>query len=77
MTVPFFQPVLMVIFVCRLEMNMVDTEFSTADMTFRRIYSSLYRLSFTFIVTTWSCIIIRFIWLVEKLLFCANRQATE
>ncbi len=44
-------------------------EFSTADMTFRRIYSSLYRLALTFVVTTWSCVIALFTWLVERLRF--------
>ncbi len=43
-------------------------EFFTADMNFRGISSSLYRLVLIFVVTTSSCVIVRFHWLVENLL---------
>ncbi len=38
-------------------------------MTFRRIYSSLYLLVVTCVITTWSCVIVLFTWVVEKLFF--------
>ncbi len=45
------------------------TEISMATMAFRRIYYSLYVPVLTFVVTTWSCVIVLFIWLVEMLSF--------